>query len=261
MMSVIRSLACYAGLLGLAAVSQAEVPALESTVPLTLDPPEVEVGVFYRGTDLQIRADIPDCNGAALLLDADGDDVTLNRKGREAGIWLNVAQITVSGAPRVYLLASSKQLDDLCPEEVQRELGLGVGSLRDRIKVTSEKPLVGSEIEEFLKLKKLNGTYRTDDRIILTPEGEGRQSLYIRLPIPATVAPGVYRVALYCFRDGGLVCRGASEISIRRVGLADVMTKLAQKHGAEYGLLAIVIAMSVGIVMGIVFHSLPGSGH
>jgi uncharacterized protein (TIGR02186 family) len=240
---------------------RAEAPAVDTTIALRLAPPEIGVGIFYRGRDVQVEANIPDCDGAVLVLDADGEDVTLNRKGREAGIWLNVAQLTVSGAPKVYLLTSSKPLDELCPEDIQRGLGLGIGSLRGRITVACEKPLVGTEVDEFLKLKMQRGTYRTDTSLTLTPAGKGRQNLFARLPVPATVAPGHYRVALYCFRNGGLVSQGASELNIRRVGLADSMATLAQKHAAAYGVLAIVVAMSVGIVMGIVFHSLPGSGH
>lgn len=261
MSSVKSSIWCSVLLcLGVAGL-HAEVPAFDSTIALQLAPPEIEVGVFYRGTDLQVEGDVPDCDGAVLVLEADSDEVTLNRKGREAGIWLNVAQVTVSGAPKVYLLASSKRLDDLCSEGIQRELGLGIKSLRDRLTVTCTKPLVGTETEEFLKLKKQSGTYNTDIDLILTSMNGGHQKLSALLPIPATVAPGCYYVALYCFRNGELVSRGMSELNIRRVGLVHIIATLAQQHAAEYGVLAIFVAMSVGILVGIIFHSLPGSGH
>jgi uncharacterized protein (TIGR02186 family) len=239
---------------------RAQESETESTVTLNLAPTEIDVGIFYRGTRVRAEATVSECDGAVLVLEAEPEDVTLNRKGREAGIWLNVAQVTISNAPRVYILASSGELDDICSQAVQRDLGLGIRSLRDRMRVNCEKHLVGTEVDEFLKLKTRGGTYNTDIKIKLTPADKG-QKLAALLPVPATIPPGIYRVSLYCFKDGELTLRGSSDLTIRRVGVAEMMASLAHKHAAEYGVLAVIVAMVVGIVMGVVFHSLPGSGH
>jgi len=39
------------------------------------------------------------------------------------------------------------------------------------------------------------------------------------------------------------------------------LTTMAFDHAAVYGIFAVLIAMLVGIVMGVVFHSRPGAGH
>ena len=132
-------------------------------------------------------------------MEAGTEEVTFNRKGRKAGIWLNLARVTISGVPRVYLMGSSKNLDAICSKETQQELGLGIASLRDRMVIESEKPLVEREAEEFLKLKKETGTYGTQIPVSLTPEADDREELSARLSIPATVPPGNYNIALYCF--------------------------------------------------------------
>jgi uncharacterized protein (TIGR02186 family) len=232
----------------------------DSTVTMELTPAEINVGIFYHGTEVRVEARIPACDGAVLVLEGETETVTLNRKGREAGIWLNVAQVMISHAPRVYILAASRALGDICSEDIRKDLGLGLQSLRGRLQITSDKTLAGTEVDEFLKLKERAGTYNTDLRVALTPEGDG-QKLLASLLIPATVPPGQYRLNLYCFAHGEPVFRGSSDLSIGRVGLARIMASLAHEHSAAYGVLAIVVAMTVGIVMGLVFHSLPGSGH
>jgi uncharacterized protein (TIGR02186 family) len=248
----------------LALAAGSSVPAQtpdDSLVNVTLVPDHVDVGTFYRGAKVQVSANVARCDGAVLILQAGNRSVTLNRKGRVAGVWLNVAQVKVSNVPDVYILAASDRLEDICSPEVRQQLGLGLDFLRGQMKFTCEKPLTGSEFDEFLKLKSSSGTYNTDVTIKLAPAGAGRQEVSAVLPIPATIPPQTYNVLLYCFIDGKPVERGVGTLIIERVGLARFMANLAHEKAALYGVLAIVVAMVVGIGMGVIFSSMPKAGH
>lgn len=244
-----------------ATATLADVKMAQATSALQVSPAEIDVSTFYRGTDVQIQAEVPECDGAALVLMSGEENVTLNRKGREIGIWLNVGQVTVEGVPEVYMLAESEPLESLCSEELRRELDLGFESLRDRAIVVGEKPLLGTEFDDFVKLKEENGTYTTDIGISLTSRGTGEKRVSAIIPVPANVPPGDYPVTLYCFKNGVMTQRLASSVTIRSVGLDHLLSTLAHKHAALYGLIAIFISMSVGLVMGVVFQSLRASRH
>jgi len=249
-----------AALLCLLSIGYTQVTPAEAAT-LQLEPAEIDVGLFYHGADVKVSAEVAPCDGAVVVMEAGAEELTFNRKGREAGIWLNVAQITISNVPRVYLMGSSKSLDQICSQATQRELGLGIASLRDRVKIDSEKPLVGSELDEFLDLKKKAGVYSQDVPVSLTPVAGDREALSATLSIPATVPPGEYNVVLLSFVNGQPVRKWTTSLVIRRVGLANLLTTLAYDRAAVYGVLAIAIAIVVGIVMGMIFHSRPGSGH
>jgi uncharacterized protein (TIGR02186 family) len=238
-----------------------QTSADDSIVTLSLVPDQIKVGTFYRGARIHVSANVPICDGAVIVLEAGNEKVTLNRKGRVAGIWLNVAQVEVSNVPNVYILAASDKLENICSPFVHKQLGLGFDYLRGQMKFTCEKPLSGTEFKEFLKLKTSGGTYNLDININLEDDGPGRQEVSAVLPVPATVPPGTYNVLLYCFVDGKPVHRGTAELSIERVGLAHLMADMAYNKSALYGVMAIVVAMLVGIGMGVVFNSRPGSGH
>jgi uncharacterized protein (TIGR02186 family) len=233
----------------------------DNLINLRLNPNQIDVGIFYHGTEVEVTADIPNCDGAVLIAEGGSEETTFNRKGKEIGIWLNVAQVTISGVPKVYLMGSSKRLDEICSMTTQRELGLGIKSLRDHMKITSEEPLIGSEAEEFFALKTKSGTYNTRIPIGLTPEAGGRQALTATLQIPPTLAPGRYDVLLYCFANGRLIHKDTNSLDIHRVGLASLLFSLAYDSAAAYGIFAVLVAMMVGILMGMIFHSWPGSGH
>jgi len=255
---------CYVSLI--VALLAITAPGADTTVTETLTAPiltpdTVDVGTFYNGSEVQVSAAVPECDGAVLVLEAGRDEIKLNRKGRVAGIWLNVAQVTVENVPKVYILASSGKLEDICSSDARRDAKFGLEHLRKQIKFTCDKPLTGTEFDEFLKLKTDNGTYKMDVGIDLAPAASGRMKLSATLPIAPTIPPGTYKILLYCFKDRAQIGRGESDLVVKRVGLARVMANLAHDHAATYGLLAIAVAMMVGIVMGVIFDSLPGSGH
>jgi len=228
---------------------------------LTITPENIQIGTFFHSADIQVSADVVDCDAAVIVLEGSSEKVTLNRKGRVGFIWMNTAQITISGLPRIYIMAASDALNNICTDSLREQLQIGAESLKPLMEVHSEQPFTGSEFDQFLELKKHNGMYDTKNKIVLEPEIGNRVRLTSSLRIPSQMPPGVYDMYLYCFKDGNLVEKQATQFDIERAGLPQLMINLAYNHAALYGLIAIVIAMIVGIIMGVVFSSLPGSGH
>lgn len=228
---------------------------------LTIIPDQIKIGAFYQGSNVDVMATIQPCDGAVIVLESEDEDVKLNRKGRVGILWMNVAQLTISGLPQVYILASTDKLDSIGSEQTLQELRLGLKALEPEMKIESEQPLTGQEFDEFLDLKEHRGTYDTDIRIDNQMTSSGLEKLSANLPIPSDMPPGTYEIYLYCFDQGNLRQKMTAQINIERIGLPHFMINMATNHAAAYGLLAIFVAMGVGIVMGVIFSSLPGSGH
>ena len=70
-------------------------------------PDVVEIGAFFHGQEVKIIAKIP--QGAQAVLEITGQTAVehLMRKGRRGGLWMNVGEVEVQGAPSVYLAAST----------------------------------------------------------------------------------------------------------------------------------------------------------
>lgn len=233
----------------------------DTSLILKLSPDKIDMGIFYNGTEVKATADIPICDGAVLVLEAGQEEMNMNRKGRVGGLWLNVAHIKVQNAPKVYILAKSGNLDNICPPEARRELRIGPEYLRRHIRFICDEPLKGSEFDELLNLKTETGTYKLDIDINLDSVGQDAMRLSAVLPVAPTMPPGVYDVVLYCFKDGVPIQGGTARLTIERTGLARLLANLADNRPALYGLLAIAVAVSIGIIMGVIFSSVRGSGH
>jgi uncharacterized protein (TIGR02186 family) len=232
-----------------------------SEIAVDLNPDHIDVGTFYDGATVQVSADLPACEDAVVVLEGAAGELTLNRKGRVAGIWLNVTQVTVSNAPQVYVLAASDELDRICTTEMQRKLHLGLEFLRNQIDFACDRALTGKEFEELLQLKRERGIYELEAPISLSVGGSGRVTLSAMLPIAPTVQPGSYEIRVYGFSDKRLICSGTARLAIKRIGLSEWLADLSRTHAAAYGGFAILVAILVGVIMGVVFHSRPGRGH
>jgi uncharacterized protein (TIGR02186 family) len=251
-------LICLAAILSLPrSVSSAD----ENPSQITIEPDQIKVGTFYDGCDVLVSATVTSCDGAVIVLEGKEQEVTLNRKGRVAVIWMNVARITVGGLPEVYILAASDSLDNICSEVTLQELELGLNSLRSKIKVSSDHPLTGDEFEQFLKLKEYGGTYDTDIKIDLKSISPDRQVITAVLPIPSGMPPGSYDIKLYCFSQGNLIGKQVGRLEIKSIGLPCLLMNLAEGHAAVYGILAIFVAMAAGLIIGIISNILSGRGN
>lgn len=235
-----------------------DIASGDTVITLNVSPDKIKVGTFYNGSSVRISADIPVCDGAVLVMEAGKEEIKLNRKGRVAGIWLNVAKVTVRNVPTVYLLAASDKLENICSPDRRRELRLGSEYLQNQIQFVSDKPLTGLEFEEFLKLKTDNGTYKMDIAINLEMTEPAKMRLSTALPIAPTIPPGTYHIMLYCFAGGNPIARGTSQLTVESIGLARLMVNLAENNAAVYGILAIAVSMVVGIMMGVIFNWLRG---
>ena len=74
---------------------------------LQVQPDVVEIGAFFNGQEVKISGKIP--QGAQAVIEISGPATVehLMRKGRRGGLWMNVGEMEVQGAPSLYLASST----------------------------------------------------------------------------------------------------------------------------------------------------------
>jgi uncharacterized protein (TIGR02186 family) len=234
-------------------------PAMAAAPPLTVSPATVEIGAFFNGQTVKISAAIP--AGAQAILEVMGSsaDEPLRRKGRRGGLWMNVGEILVHGAPSLYLVMSSAKELLTAPGPAA---AWGYGALEKRISFSGK--IEPSEREnfmgQFLQLKESEQIYASwPGAIRLKPAGEGKTALAASFPLPTNTRPGAYKVCLSVIQDGQVVTRDCTDLAVAMVGFPAFLASLAYDHGAVYGVLAVVIAIVTGFAMGFLFKG--GGGH
>jgi len=224
-----------------------------SVARLHLFPEQVEVGAFFQGTTVRLKGEVPPGSQVVVEILGTPKEQVLLRKGRRAGLWMTVGEIRVEHAPNLYLvLSSTKEI----PSLEGRNAPWGFAALKSRIKFRGAltEPEIDRFFQEFLKLKESEGLYAAlPGALSLSNEPQGPVKLEGVFPLPPKVAPGTYEVRLSVIQNGQVVDQKSHLLTVRLVGFPALLASLAFEHGAWYGILAVLIAIATGFLMGFLF--------
>jgi hypothetical protein len=243
----------------LSVVLLAAVPAAAAdfTPEIKVSPPKVDISTFFNGAQIEVEGKIP--VGAMAVVEISGKAATehLMRKGRRAGLWMNVGNVDVSGAPSLYLAASSNPLLLKAPPA---DATWGYPALQKNIQLTGVKP---DELKfftgQFFELKETGGVYaQFPGGLKVSPAGD-YQKVTGSFDLPATVKPGDYPVCLTVIQADKVIAKKCTDLKVAMVSFPAMLAAMAYKHSAAYGILAILIAIVTGFAMGYIFKG--GGGH
>ncbi len=244
-------------MLGVLLAGSLSAQAVEPT--LKVSPDNVQIGTFFSGQTVTVEGAIPAGAQAVLEVVGTSADEHFMRKGRRGFLWMNVGEIAVHDAPSLYLVMSTaKELLTTASGEAT----WGYQSLKKRITFTgnietSERPLF---MKQFLELKESENIYATYPGAlkVMTAAG-GQNPVKGTFFLPTNTKPGTYKVVLSVIADGKVVSGASTDLKVEMVGFPALLADLAYKHGASYGIIAVVIAIVTGFAMGFLFKG--GGGH
>jgi uncharacterized protein (TIGR02186 family) len=237
-------------------------PERPSETEIRLEPREIAAGLFYDGASVQVDATVPLGRDVAVVCAGKGERLELEKKGKALGVlWMSVGDVAFESVPSVYQLITSKRLGDLAGRDVQERLGLGYGALeakaiRDRGD-EEQRRLFG----ELIKLKESEGLYSITEGTLELRARSSSARVSGRFRLPAKTPPGDYEVRLIGFKDGKAERLGCEPLRLRQVGMTAFISSLARQHGFIYGVFAVLIALGVGLLTGLLFGLGSKRGH
>ncbi|NOZ02189.1 MAG: hypothetical protein GXP54_09905 [Deltaproteobacteria bacterium] len=222
---------------------------------LTVEPRVVEADILYNGADIEVTGIVPAGSGAAVVCRGKDGEVGLKQKGKVWGVlWMNTGEVTFDGVPSFYQASTSARLADIAPADVLKRLVIGYDAVEAHATLRPEGADKHLLFTQFVKLKESEGLYSFDEGAVrLEPAMEGASRVRAMCHLPAKAQPGKYQVLLFALSkdDGKLV--SASGVTLARAGTAAFISSLAVNHGLLYGVLAVLIAVAVGLLTGLVF--------
>lgn len=231
-----------------------------ASVTCEIVPNYIPIHFFYSGAQVKIFGHSDHPADFVVVIQDEAEKVTLRRKGKVKDLfWMNVGEITFEPVPTAFMVFSNKPLDQILDESEQTQYDIGYAALFKKVKV---KPDPGPErakwIKEFIKFKEKLHLYREKfNTIEVKPEGQS-YSYHLELHWPFQAPPRVYTVTVYAIQDGKVVDTCKKTIKVEKVGLLKTISDLAFQKPALYGIIAIVIAVFVGVGVGLIFSSKGG---
>lgn len=179
--------------------------------------------------------------------------ITVRRKEKRYGIWINTDAVEVDEAPSFYAVATSGPF-----EEVLKD----VEDLRHHISIPRAIRSVGAPMsvsdsesftEALIRIRENSDLYQLNEGSVDVTE----ETLFgASVALPANLTEGHYTARIFLTRDGLVVDVHEAGIDVQKVGLERFLYNLAHERPLIYGLLSLAIAIAAGWLASAVFRYL-----
>lgn len=234
--------------------------AVASGGTLAIRPRSISISSLFSGSDMNISGDLPAGSQAVLTIRGKRIEEEMMRKSRHWDLWMNSGEVDIDNAPLLYIAFSS---DPALLDRGNGNFPWGYAALEKVAKFAGRlKPVEDDTIfEEFIQLKERDKLYHLyPGGLRLTNPGSGEMLARASLHLPSRIKPGTYHVSLWILRNGKILEKRTATFDVKLKGVPAVLQVMAKKHGVAYGLLAVAVAMTVGMLTGMVFRR-RGGGH
>lgn len=227
-------------------------------VELHLDKSAIEITTFYNGTKVLATGTVPAGSEAVVRVSGKAEELHLKKKGKVGGLlWMNTGDLTIENAPKIYLLYSSATGQDALADP---KLGIGLESLRDRIRILPENEDKEFFFNEFLKMKKHDAVYAEfPATVTYSEQADGARQFQASLQIPPRMSEDDYTIEVLAVREGNLIGQARSDLKVKMVGFPEQLSRLAFQRSLLYGVLSVLIAVAAGFFMGTLFRGKGGA--
>jgi hypothetical protein len=225
-----------------------------------IQPHTIRIGSFFPGGKVTVRAVVPHGDQVAFRIVGPREELALMRKGRVGGLWMNVQQIHFKNLPKAYLLWTSEKLASLEAEGAEKPMKLNYLSVLSNSLEPPNQEEGSLLLKELIKLKEADKLYHIfEGTVRIKPlEKETWDQADALLELPPKIYPGSYALELMAFNKGNGRLLHSSTLEVKLVGFPALISGLAMGKGLWYGILAVLIALVSGLLIGIVFSSKGG---
>lgn len=222
----------------------------EEEVVLGLSSDRVAITATFEGSDILIfgavkrEVAIPETRlDVVITVSGPVQPVTVRRKSREFGIWVNTDMVDLDGAPSFYAVATTGPLGQVLSD---------TEDLRHRVSIPRAIRSVGAAsmaedrdafIEALMRIKRDQDAYQMREGEVMIDQ----QTLFrTAIRMPANLTEGSYETRIFLTREGQVVSQYQTEIDVRKVGLERFLFTMSREQPMLYGLMSIAIAIAAG---------------
>jgi len=240
-------------LLALLALLVLALPAQAQRLVADLSDHHISLSSSFTGTEIIVFGtieNIPEGNEGpfdiAVVVQGPPENVTVRRKERIAGIWVNAESVSIDALPSFYYVASSSPFYELMSASRRNsyDIGTDVFGLPDR----PFDPVASQRFEQF---REAMVNLLTERGLVVEEQHgvrfRGEHLFRARIPIPATVQEGTYNVTVFLFENENVIGAQNALLTIDKVGIEGRLNGLAHSHPFIYGLMALFMALIVGL--------------
>lgn len=210
----------------------------------------ISIDSGFTGTDVLLYGAVEEEGDLVVVVRGPAERVSVRRKDRVAGIWMNLDDVLFEDAPSFYLVASSRPLDEIAQKNFRELHQIGL----DALQLTTAAARPDEEIAPFREALIRN---RKRDGLYIDSIGEmkflSNRLFSISVRFPANVPEGSYRAEVFLIRDGKMISAETTPLYINKSGFLWQINYYAHNRPEIYGIMAILVALFAGWIAAVAF--------
>lgn len=228
----------------------AALPVRAEQVVLGLSKDRVAITATFEGSDILIfgavkrEVPIPEVPLDVVITVAGPSlPVTVRRKERVFGIWVNTDTVDLDAAPTFYAVATSGPLDQVLTNTEDLRHRVSIPRAIRSVGAASMAEDVESFTDALVRIRERKDAYQLLENTVALDE----QTLFrTAISLPANLTEGAYRTRIFLTREGRVVSQFETVIDVRKVGLERWLYTLSRQQPLLYGLMSLAIAIAAG---------------
>ena len=225
------------------------MPAKAEEIVLGLSQDEVAITATFDGSEIlifgAIKRDvpIPDEGVLGVIVTVAGPDlpITVRRKERRFGIWVNTEAVDIDVAPSFYAVATNKPLNEILT--MSEDINTQISTRRAIRSIGKAENDNKNFIDALIRIRAGKGLYQTLPGGVTIDDETLFRTL---ITLPANLTEGDYKAEIYLTRDGEIIDLYTATIPVKKVGLERWLYNLAHGNSLIYGLMSLSIAIAAG---------------
>ena len=233
-------------LLFLLTTSTATAQAKDSVIG-GLSTRNISINTTFTGSDILIFGTIKRSNSekivpSDIIIEVFGPEtnITVRRKKKIFGIWVNSDPIRINNSPSFYSIVSTQKLDDVLKKSEQSKSKIGITQFFES--KNSDANYIEA-INAQLRIKTKEGYYNFSNPPVKLKE----TSLFsTSIALPANLTEGDYKTKIHLIQGGKVTNTSLDTIRVRKVGLERWLYKTAHNSPLFYGIFSVLLALFSG---------------
>lgn len=172
--------------------------------------------------------------------------LTVRKKERVAGVWLNTRSVRFQTAASYYSLSSTRPIEDIVDAKTAAIYEFGIKNLHFS---PAETERSAEELQEFqqglIDLRVREGRYSENPAGVRVVEGVLFRA---KAALPGDTPVGEYIASVFLVADGKVIAQTSVPLSVGKSGFERAVYTFATDYSFAYGLLAMFIALGSGWV-------------
>ena len=212
---------------------------------------QVQITATFDGSAIliygAIKRDAPDPGGPplAVIVTTEGPStpLTIRKKDRVAGIWLNRDSVTIDAAPSFYDVSTSMPLSQSLSETDDLRYRVTLQHLIRAVGISGEAANSEDFVAALMRIRTEQGRFRVEEGEVQLVENTLFRA---DVELPSDLVEGNYKVRMFLTRGGRVMDEKELTIFVRKAGLERFLYNLAQQKPLVYGLISLAIAVIAG---------------